>query len=113
MMKPFKFLRNPLLITVDKVPIYSAEYFYSMNKEDIINYTFMGERKVTPKYTITTRCIHPIYENKFKPDYDVLLYFKTKESAEFYKSRLLHWDEHVVGEEVFHEQSDLTLTFRR
>ena len=84
-MREFKFLRNPLLVTIDGKSIYSGTYFYSMNKEDIIL-----PRKVTPKYTIVTRCIHPIYKDKFKPDYDTLWYFSTKETAEFYKSRLIH-----------------------
>lgn len=111
-MKTFKFLRCPLLRTHDGKDIYSGTYFYSMNKQDIIL-----PNKITPKYTIVTRCIHPIFEDKFKPDYDTLLYFSTKESAEFHKSRLIHWDEHVVrsretGEE-FHRQADITLTFRR
>jgi hypothetical protein len=108
MIKEFKFLRNPLLVTVDGKSIYPNILFYSMNKEDIIL-----PRKITPKYTIVTRCIHPIYKDVFKPDYDTLLYFSTKESAEFHKSRLIHWDEHVVGGETFHNNSDLTLTFRR
>jgi hypothetical protein len=108
MIRPFKFLKNPLLITVDGKSIYPNILFYSMNKQDIIL-----PNKITPKYTIVIRCIDPIYEDVFKPDYDTLLYFSTRESAEFYKSRLIHWDEHVVGGEVFHEQSDLTLTFRR
>ena len=107
MIRPFKFLKNPLLITVDGKSIYTGMYFYSMNKKDIIL-----PRKITPKYTIVTRYIHQIYKDVFKPDYDTLLYFSTKESAEFYKSRLVHWDEHVVGE-IFHTNADLTLTFRR
>jgi hypothetical protein len=67
---------------------------------------------VVQKYTIVTRCVHPIHKDKFKPDHDMLLYFSTKESAEFYKSRLIHWDEHVVGGEVFHHTSDITISFR-
>ena len=107
-MKTFKFLTNPLLVTIDGKEIYPSTYFYSMNKQDIIL-----PNKITPKYTIVIRCIHPIYKDVFKPDYDTLLYFSTKESAEFYKSRLIHWDEHVSGGEVFHNNADITLTFRR
>jgi hypothetical protein len=107
-MKTFKFLTNPLLVTIDGKEIYTGTYFYSMNKQDIIL-----PNKITPKYTIVIRCIHPIYKDVFKPDYDTLLYFSTKESAEFYKSRLIHWDEHVLGGEVFHKNADITLTFRR
>lgn len=107
-MKTFKFLTNPLLVTIDGKEIYPSTYFYSMNKQDIIL-----PEKTTPKYTIVTRCVHPIYKDVFKPDYDTLLYFSTKESAEFYKSRLIHWDEHVLGGEVFHNNADITLTFRR
>ena len=111
-MKSFKFLRNPILVTIDGKSIYTGMYFYSMNKEDII---LPG--KITLKYSIVQRCIHPIYKDKFKPDYDVLLYFSTRESAEFHKSRLIHWDEHVVrnteiGEE-FHRQAEHTITFNR
>ena len=111
-MKPFKFLRNPLLRTHDGKDIYTGVYFYSMNREDIIL-----PNKITPKYTIVQRCIHPIYKDKFKPDYKTLLYFSTRESAEFHKTRLIHWDEHVVrsreiGEE-FHRQAEHTITFNR
>ena len=76
-MKDFKFFRTPLLTTHDGGDVYCGEIFYSMNKVDIIL-----PRKTTPKYSIVMRCIHPIYKDKFKPDYNVLWYFRSKINAE-------------------------------
>jgi hypothetical protein len=85
-MKPFKFLHNPIAITHDGGDIYVEQLFYTMNKEEIVNYTYMGERRVTPKYTIVTRYVQRIYEDKFKPDYESLWYFRSKQNAEYLKT---------------------------
>ena len=94
-MKLFKFFRSPIAIAHEGGYIYAEQYFYTMNKEELAHTHQDGKISVTPKYSIVTRFLPKIYEKKFKPDYDTLLYFKTMESAEFYKSRLEHWDEHV------------------
>lgn len=107
-MKPFKFLRSPIATAHDGGYIYPEQYFYTMNKEEIVNYTFMGERKVTPKYTIVTRFLPKIYEDKFKPDYDTLWYFRSRQNAEYLKGI---WEQQ--DGQVFNEQSDITLTFNR
>lgn len=108
-MKPFKFLTNPIAYsTFGNIPIYTGEVFYTMNKQVITSIS--GE--ILPKYIIIHRYVSKKFENGFRPDYDKLYYFKTRESAEFYKRRLIHWDEHVVGE-VFNEQSDIRITFER
>ena len=112
-MRPFKFLRSPIATACDGGYIYAGEHFYTMNKEEFIGVT----GRPVEKYTIVTRRVSKKFETVFKPDYDMLLYFRTKESAEFHKSRLIHWDEHVVrsreiGEE-FHRQAEHTITFNR
>jgi hypothetical protein len=90
-MKPFKFLTNPIAYTINKEPIYAGEVFFTMNKEEIV--AISGA--ILPKYIIIHRYVSKTHQYKFNPDYDKLLYFKTRESAEFYKERLIHWDEHI------------------
>ena len=107
-MKPFKFFRSPIAIAHDGGYIYPEQYFYTMNKEEIVNYTFMGERKVTPKYSIVTRFLPKIYEDKFKPDYDTLWYFRSRQNAEYLK-RI--WEQE--DGQVFSEQADIMVTFSR
>lgn len=85
-MREFKFLRNPIITAHDGGYIYAGETFYTMNKEEIVRYTYMGERKVTPKYTIVNRSIPKIYESDFKPDYDDLWYFRSRLNAEYLKT---------------------------
>lgn len=85
-MKPFKFLRNPIAKAHDGGYIYPEQYFYTMNKEEIVNYTYMGERKVTAKYTIVTRFIPKVLEDRFKPDYETLWYFRSASNAEYLKT---------------------------
>ena len=86
MIKEFKFLRSPIAKAHDGGYIYAGETFYTMNKEEIVRYTYMGERKVTPKYTIVNRSIPKIYESDFKPDYDELWYFRSISNAEYLKT---------------------------
>jgi hypothetical protein len=112
-MRTFKFLRNPLLDTHDGGYIFPGEYFYSMNKEEIVRYTNTGERKVTPKYTIVQRCIHPIYKDVFKPDHEVLWYFRSKSNAEWLKNIWERDDRMTLGGENVHHNSDITITFNR
>ena len=107
MIKPFKFLRSPLLRTHDGHDLYPGEYFYRMNKEHIVT-----DRKVILKYTIVQRRIHPIYKDKFKPDPEVLWYFKSKSNAEWLKNVWIRQDNESVGE-VFHRQSNITITYDR
>lgn len=107
--RPFKFLNNPIAYSYTKNPIFAGEIFYSMNKEVI---TSIGGR-IIPKYSIVMRTVPYRYEFKYKPDYNTLFYFNTREEAEFIKERLIHWDEHVKGGEIFNEQSDMTITYNR
>lgn len=112
-MKPFKFLEYVLAYSHNDEPIYAGEIFYTMNKEE---FQSVVPGRIIPKYTIVRRCVHPKYKDRFKPDYKTLLYFKTEESAEFYKGRLIHWGEHVVrsreiGKE-FHRQADHIITYQ-
>ena len=112
-MRPFKFFHNPIAKAYDGGYIYAGEHFYSMNKEEFIGVT----GRPIEKYTILRRMVLKKYEDVFKPDYNTLIYFRTKESAEFHKGRLIHWDEHVVGSreigEEFHRQAEHTITFNR
>ncbi len=107
-MKPFKFLRVPIAIAHDGGYIYPEQYFYTMNKEEVVRYGFGERYVVTPKYTIVTRFLPKIYEDKFKPDYDTLWYFRSKQNAEYLK-RI--WEQQ--DGQVFSEQADITLTFNR
>lgn len=81
-MKEFKFLNNPIITAHDGGYINIGEIFYTMNKEKLF-YTVRGKVKFTPKYTIVRRCIHPDYKDVFKPDYDKLWYFRSKQNAEY------------------------------
>ena len=81
-MNSFKFLRPPIIIAHDGGYIYPEEYFYTMNKEDI-NYIVGRKVKVTPKYTIVERFLPKVCQDKFKPDYEKLWYFRSKLNAEY------------------------------
>jgi hypothetical protein len=105
MVRPFKFFRNPLLISHDGHEINVGEYFYSVNKEDIVS--FKGN--IVKKYTIVTRCIHPIYKDKFKPDHDLLWYFKSKSNAEWLIDIWKRQDDMIN----YYNNADIIITFRR
>ena len=105
-MQKFTFLRNPLFIAHDGGEIYSGEYFYSMNKEDMESVIRPG--RIIPKYTIVTRCIHPIYKDKFKPDHELLWYFRSKINAEWLREIWIGQDQ-----QEFYRNADITITFRR
>lgn len=105
-MQKFKFLRDPLLFAHDGGEIYSGEYFYSMNKEDMESVIRPG--RIIPKYTIVTRCIHPIYKDKFKPDHELLWYFRSKINAERLREIWIGQDQ-----QEFHRNADITITFSR
>ena len=109
-MKPFKFLRTPIIKAHDGGYIYVGEYFYSMNKEEMESVTRPGE--MIPKYTIVTRCVHPIYKDVFKPDYDKLWYFRSEQNAEYLK-RIWENEDMVRGGELIHEQAEIRITFSR
>jgi|LauGreDrversion4_2_1035121.scaffolds.fasta_scaffold2344892_1 hypothetical protein len=105
-MQKFKFLRDPLLFAHDGGEIYSGEYFYSMNKEDMESVIRPG--RIIPKYTIVTRCIHPIYKDKFKPDHELLWYFRSKINAERLREIWIGQDQ-----QSFYNTADITITFSR
>jgi hypothetical protein len=92
--KPFKFFKSPIVIsTYGKEPIFADEEFYTMNKEEILSIS----GRVLPKYIIVKRHVSKKYQDKFRPDHEVLDYFKTREEAEFIRARLIHFDEYVVN----------------
>jgi len=84
MIRPFKFLLSPLLYSHEGTPIFANDVFYSVNKEDIVS--FKGN--IVKKYSIVMRQIQPIHEDIFKPDHDVLWYFRSKSNAEW---MVEHW----------------------
>lgn len=112
-MKPFKFLHNPIATAHDGGEIYVEQLFYTMNKEEIVNYTYMGERRVTPKYTIVRRFVPRIYEDKFKPDYETLWYFKSKQNAEYLRTLWIRQDQSLKIGEIFNQQADIRVRFNR
>ena len=71
--------------------IYSSEVFYTMNKQEIPSVFRPGE--MIPKYTIVRRCVHPAFEHVFKPDYNALWYFRSKQNAEYLKDLWIREDE--------------------
>lgn len=108
-MRPFKFLRSPIIDAHDGGHIYVGEYFYSMNKEEMESVIRPGE--MIPKYTIVRRCVHPIYKDVFKPDYNTLWYFKSKQNAEYLRTLWMNDDKIQEAGEIFFRQSDITITF--
>jgi len=79
MIRPFKFLESPLLYSHEGTPIFVGDIFYSVNKKDIVS--FKGN--ICKKYSIVTRQIQSIHKDIFKPDHDVLWYFRSKSNAEW------------------------------
>lgn len=90
-MRELKFLTNPLIKAHDGGYINAGEYFYSMNKEEMPS--VCNPRNPIAKYTIVRRRIDPSFKNHFKPDYDALWYFRSKESAEYLKRIWMREDE--------------------
>lgn len=80
MIKPFKFLSTVLLKSHDGHNIYADEWFYTVNKEQMISPRF---GRVIPKYTIVQRIVVGKFKYRFKPDHDVLWYFKSRHNAEW------------------------------
>lgn len=107
-MNPFKFLRPPIVKAHDGGYIYPEQYFYTMNKEELTHTHQNGKISVTPKYTIVTRFLPKIYQDKFKPDYNTLWYFRSRHNAEYLKGI---WE--TQDGQVFSKQADMTLTFNR
>ena len=104
MIKPFKFLQSPLLYSHEGNPIFVGDVFYSVNKEDIVS--FKGN--IVKKYTICTRQIQPKHKDIFKPDHDLLWYFKSKSNAEWLID-IWKRDDGIL----FYNTADITLTFTR
>lgn len=109
-MKPFKFLRSPIINAHDGGYIYAGEYFYSMNKEEMESVIRPGE--MIPKYTIVRRRVDPIYKDVFKPDYDKLWYFKSERNADYLK-RIWENQDIQRGGELFHQQAEIMITISR
>ena len=107
MIKDFKFLRCPIATAHDGGVIYVGEYFYTMNKEEFPSVS----GGVVSKYTIVTRWVHPKHEGKFKPDYNSLWYFRSKQNAEYLKTIWERQDIQSGGGERFHNEADFTITF--
>lgn len=80
MIKDFKFLSTVLLKSHDGHDIYPDEWFYTVNKEQMISPRF---GRVIPKYTIVQRIVVGKFKYRFKPDHDVLWYFKSRHNAEW------------------------------
>jgi hypothetical protein len=111
-MKPFKFLsKNPLIRAHDGGYIYAGDVFYSMNKDIMESVIRPGE--YIPKYTIVRRCVNPMYSNLFKPDYDVLWYFKSKQNAEYLRTLWMNEDRINEIGETFHRQAEVYITLNR
>ena len=109
-MRPFKFLRTPLFTSHDGGDVYAGEVFYTMNKED---FQSVVPGRIIPKYTIVTRCIHPKYKDRFKPDHNTLWYFRSKSNAEYLKRIWERDDRMTLGGENMYHNSDITITFNR
>lgn len=92
-MKPFKFLQKKYIaIAHDGGYIYPEQYFYTMNREELTHTHQDGRTHTTPKYSIVTRFLPKIYEDKFKPDYDTLWYFRSKQNAEYLRTLWMNED---------------------
>lgn len=108
-MKPFKFLKNPIATAHDGGYIYAGETFYTMNKEEFSSIT----GRMIPKYTIVRRYVGNKFATVFKPDYDSLWYFRSEMNAEYLRDIWERQDRMTEGGEIFHNQSDITITFNR
>lgn len=110
-MTPFKFLRNPIIKAHDGGNIYAGETFFTMNKEE---YESVRPGRIIAKYTIVRRYVPKKYQDVFKPDYNALWYFRSKQNAEYLRT-LWENDDRIqeADGEIFHRQSDITLTFSR
>jgi hypothetical protein len=107
-LRPFKFLRCPLTETHDGGLIYAGDIFYTMNKVEIVSVS----GRIIPKYVIVRRCIPKKFQEKFKPDHEVLWYFRSRSNAEWLKTIWTREDNQLSGGEAFHRMSDMLITFR-
>ena len=103
-MRPFKFFESVLAYSHNDEPIYAGEIFYTMNKED---FQSVVPGRMIPKYTIVRRMVGKHHQNRFKPDYETLLYFKTEEDAQYSKDILLYWDEQLEVARTYYNISRL------
>ena len=107
-MRPFKFLRCPLTEAHDGGLIFAGEEFYTMNKEEMVSIS----GRILPKYIIVKRMVSKKFETKFKPDHEVLWYFRSKSNAEWLKTIWTQEDNRLSGGEAFRRMSDMLITFR-
>jgi hypothetical protein len=52
-------------------------------------------------------------EHRFKPDYESLWYFRSRENAEYLKTLWEREDESLKTGEIFYKQSDILVRFER
>lgn len=106
-MKGFKFLRRPIAVAHDGGYIYPGDVFYTMNKEDIRK----NGLKIwdIPKYSIVKRKIDKKHVKFFKPDYELLWYFRSFHNAKSLKNIWRQQDRYKQlvggGESMFYESS--------
>lgn len=108
-MKLFKFLNSPIAIAHDGGQIYAGDVFYTMNKQEIPS---IKPNQIIPKYTIVRRFVSKQYEDVFKPDYETLWYFRSRQNAEYLKTIWITQDLPPYPH-TFLEQADLILRFTR
>ena len=79
-MKSFKFFNKVLVTAHDGGEIHCDELFYTVNKIELPG---IRQDKVIPKYTIVARTVSSKHRDVFRPDHEVLWYFKHKQNAEW------------------------------
>jgi hypothetical protein len=100
-MDNFKFLSAHIAIAHDGGYILADTVFYTMNKVDIVRSFENGLRHTTPKYTIIGRRIPSKLKDIFKPDYDTLWYFRSKQNAKYLKNIWIQEDKNHLAHEGF------------
>lgn len=87
-MRPFIFLKFAIANAHDGGTIHCGEEFYTMNKEE---FPSISGRPI-PKYTIVRRIVSKQFQQVFKPDYDKLWYFRSKQNAEYLRDIWIRQD---------------------
>jgi len=93
-MKTFKFFNKVLVIAHDGGDIHCDELFYTVAKKDYwITFPNGAKRRLVQKYTIATGYIDSEFRDVFRPDHEVLWYFRSKHNAEYLIDKWKRYDE--------------------
>lgn len=83
-MKPFRFFNKAIVNAHDGGDIHCDETFYTVVKKDYwTTFPNGAKRRLVQKYSIAPGYIDSEFRDRFRPDHELLWYFRSKQNAEY------------------------------